>query len=209
MFDRYLIIDDHPLYCDALRLALEGINPKAQVNAVTTATDAHVYLDKGGLPEMVILDLMLPDTDGLNGFLALKKRLPDETKMVVISGREEPSIVRALQSAGADAFIGKSLAMDEMIRKLRRVMWGEVIFPNFDHADAETQRQSKLIDGLSPAQVRILAALADGRLNKQIAYDLELAEATVKSHLTAIYKKLGVSNRTQAILVARQIMPKE
>lgn len=207
MFDRFLIVDDHPLYCDALKLALEGINPKAEVKAATTIADAHIYLDKGDPPEMLIMDLMLPDAEGLNGFLSVQKRLTN-TKIVIISGREEPSIVRALQSAGADAFIGKSMAMKDMVAKLRQVMWGEAIFPDFDRADAATKRQSELIDDLSPAQIRILAALADGRLNKQIAYDLEIAEATVKSHLTAIFKKLGVSNRTQAILVARQILPR-
>ena len=208
MLDRFMVVDDHPLYCDALKLALFEINPKVLVTCVSTLTDAHVKLDQGETPELVYMDLMLPDSDGVASVSTMRKRLPD-AKFIVVSAREEPGVVRAVQAAGANAFFGKSMPMKDIIRLTRRVIWGEAAFPDFSTSDAKTRRQVDLIAGLSNAQVRILAELASGRLNKQIAYDLNLAEATVKSHLTSIYKKLGVSNRTQAILVAQQLLPEQ
>ncbi len=202
---RALIIDDHPLYSDALSVGLASLNANCQVEIATSVTQARRVLERESHFDLVMLDLILQEATGLSMLGELREHLP-HARIVVISSREESGVVSSALAMGADGFIGKSTTMPEIVEALRRIALG------LPHAGSKlgappAAPETDRIAGLSPAQMRILVALADGRLNKQIAFDLGLAEPTVKSHLSAIFKKLGVTNRTQAILVARAMLP--
>lgn len=157
---------------------------------------------------LVLLDLMLPDADGFSGLLLLQKIVPS-TPVAIISSRNDAQTVATAYVLGAAAFLPKSTAMTVLAQQMRRVIEGERVFPDGAATSGKTNEVSdaaKRLDSLSAAQLRILLALAGGRLNKQIAGDMNLSEATVKAHLTAIFRKLKVNNRTQAILAARPLL---
>lgn len=202
--DHILVIDDHPLFMDALSAAIRLVIPDHQIDYAATFEEGRTLCASDRRFDLILLDLMLPDANGMTGLSTIRASQP-EARIALVSGREESGVIRSARSFGADAFIGKSCSMSEFSEKLRRVMWGENVFPALP--DTGSERALHTIAGLSPAQMRILVAVADGQLNKQIAYDLDLSEATVKSHLTSIYRKLGVSNRTQAVLLAREMLP--
>ena len=201
-----LIVDDHPLFCDALEFALGTLEPECKIQRASRFADAKSLLTREQPFDLVLLDLMLPDAQGLTALAVLRAELP-YARLVLISAREEEGVVRSALSCGADAFLGKSQSMTQIVENLRLIMQGQRIFPPLKQPIDPLGGAQTAIAGLSPAQLRILIALADGRLNKQIAHDLQIAEPTVKSHLSSIFKKLGVSNRTQAVLVARQLLP--
>lgn len=199
-----LIVDDHPLYCSALAVGLAQLNPACQIEIAGNVADARAILARDAAFDLVMLDLMMPDSHGLSVLSEMRSKLP-AARIVIVSSREEAGVVQSALSMGADGFIGKSTAMPELVEKLHRISVGHVDDPVQDKSAVGNGRET--LAGLSPAQMRILVAMADGRLNKQIAHDLNLAEPTVKSHLSAIFRKLGVGNRTQAILVARALLP--
>jgi len=200
-----LIIDDHPLFMDAMSAAIRLTIPEHQIDYAATFEEGKAKCASGQLFDLILLDLMLPDANGMSGLSTIRACQPD-ARIALVSGREETGVIRSARSFGADAFIGKSCSMSEFSEKLRRVMWGEAVFPALPDSGLQDRSVGTVAD-LSPAQMRILVSVADGQLNKQIAYDLSLSEATVKSHLTSIYRKLGVSNRTQAVLLAREMLP--
>tara|TARA_R100000935_G_C2841201_1_gene171145 strand:+ start:6818 stop:7459 length:642 start_codon:yes stop_codon:yes gene_type:complete len=206
--DSMLIIDDHPLFAEAVKYGAAQSWPDCRVEISVSFGDAQSRLCEGEKFDLILLDLMLPDAHGPSGLAILREALPG-ARIVLMSGREEDGVVRSARSYGADGFIGKSTTMLEFSEKLRRIIWGEKLFPALTSKAGDPSELDHRVADLSPAQLRILMAVADGRLNKQIAYDLNLAEPTVKSHLSTIFKKLGVSNRTQAVLVARELLPKE
>lgn len=202
---RTLIVDDHPLYSDALRVALSSLNPDGEAEVATDIADARGMLAGDGEFDLVLLDLVVGEGSGLSLIAEARARHPD-CRIVVVSSREEHGAVQSAREMGADGFIGKSSALPEIVEALRSLSMAQPAVEERASL-AQDEGSGQRIAGLSPAQMRILVALADGRLNKQIAFDLGLAEPTVKSHLSAIFKKLGVNNRTQAILVARALTP--
>lgn len=200
-----LVVDDHPLYCAALSTALAHMNPNGRIDLASNADEARKFLKSGNDYDLVMIDLMLPGSLGLSLLTDAREQRP-KARIVVISAREEPGVIQSTLRMGADGFIGKSLSMPQMIEKLHAIALGKIEYPVEPQTRRRVPSQPELAD-LSPAQMKILVAMADGRLNKQIAFDLGLAEPTVKSHLSAIFKKLGVNNRTQAILVAQSLLP--
>ncbi|WP_300379056.1 response regulator transcription factor [Henriciella sp.] len=199
-----LVVDDHPLFGEALAIGVARIDPDCEVLHAASFGQAQRILERQPNIDLVLLDLMLPDVLGLRALSTFRAELP-LAKLIMVSGREEDAVIRTAMACGADGFIGKSQPLEQLIAQLERVLLGEHVFPATGRSD-RTDRSSQVTAGLSPAQLRILVALADGRLNKQIAHDLDLAEATVKSHLSAIFRKLGVNNRSQAILMARELI---
>ncbi len=200
-----LVVDDHPLYCSALSSALTHLNPDARIDVASSAEEARLLLSRDTVYDLVMIDFMLPGSLGLS-LLTDARAIQPNARIVVISGREEEGVVQSALRMGADGFIGKSLAMADVIEKVHAIATGRPDASVGPEPEYKTAKQSPLAD-LSPAQMRILVAMADGRLNKQIAFDLGLAEPTVKSHLSAIFRKLGVNNRTQAVLVAQSLLP--
>ncbi|TXR54839.1 LuxR C-terminal-related transcriptional regulator [Reinekea thalattae] len=208
---RVLIIDDHPLFRDALRLSLMQ-KPKELALGEENAIDfsesfeqARRVLNHDAEIELVLLDLHLPGIDGFWGLLELRKQFP-HIAVLIISGNDEPSVIAKSRVCGAVGFISKSLAADSILHGVRDVLQGMEFWPeNMVEPDADFIDVPLRINDLTDQQMRVLRHLQEGRLNKQIAYDLDISEATVKAHVTAIFRKLKVLNRTQAVIMANRL----
>ena len=205
-----LIIDDHPLFCDALSMTLRmvvGVDTVRDAPDLGTAID---MLDTSAPPDIILLDLNLPDVSGLDGLLRLKKAAGD-VPVIVVSSISDPAMMRAAIRAGASGFVPKHSAREVFQSAFRTIAAGGVHLPEGVAADAdegpgETRRLDALerMGQLTRQQMKILELICEGKLNKQIAFDLAIAEATVKAHVTAIMRKLGVQSRTQAVLIAQE-----
>ncbi|PXA97138.1 DNA-binding response regulator, partial [Nostoc sp. 3335mG] len=168
---------------------------------VTTLAEAEDLVRRTAF-DLVLLDLMLPDVQGFAG-LALLRAVRPSVPIAIVSGRETPEVMAQARTLGAQGFIPKSSTIDQMIDAIRTLLAGGTWLPAGIELQPLDDRRVDLAERmgtLSIAQLRVLRAIANGHQNKQIAYDLQLAEPTVKSHLSAIFRKLGVNNRTQAVL---------
>lgn len=196
-----LVADDHPMCATALGMAARAVDPTVTKDSVTTLAEAESLVRQHAY-DLVLLDLMLPDVQGFAG-LALLRAVRPSTTIAIVSGREEPAVVAQARALGAQGFIPKSSSIEEMIDAIRNLLAGNCWVPagaeDVPQADPRIDLAERM-GTLSIAQLRVLRAIANGHQNKQIAYDLQLAEPTVKSHLSAIFRKLGVNNRTQAVL---------
>lgn len=204
-----LIIDDHPLFCEALLLTLKSVVEVGSVHTADRLDQAMDWLDDGGAPAAVLLDLNLPDVQGLDGLIRLKQRV-GTVPVIVVSSLAEPGVINAAIQAGAAGFIPKHSARDVFHRAFRTIRRGEVFLPDGHVAHAGTTASTddqaeaiRRLADLTPQQARILQLICRGKLNKQIAHDMTIAETTVKAHITAILRKLGVQSRTQAVLIAQ------
>lgn len=209
--DRVLIVDDHPLFRDALKLSLTqkpealDLTGPGQVEFAASLEAALDMLKNNQPIDLVLLDLHLPGNDGFLGLLELQKLYPS-IAVLVISGNDEDSVVAKARACGAAGFVSKSLAADSILNAVAEVLKGEEFWPEGDfEQDSELEDIARRINELTDQQLRVLRHLQDGRLNKQIAYDLDISEATVKAHVTAIFRKLGVLNRTQAVILANKL----
>ena len=192
-----MLIDDHPMFIEALQMALRPMLRRPVFSVAGSLREAEALLDAVNA-KLILLDLQLPDAGGLEGATRLKAKLGAAARIVIVSGRDDPSTVSLARAVGVAGFISKVQPLAAIQDNLRIVLEGGTVFPS-QSQDA----QALALAALSPAQARILAAAATGKLNKQIAFDMALSETTVKSHMSAIMKKLGVTNRTQAILAIR------
>lgn len=199
-----LIVDDHPLVGQALELSVRAAFPHLDVERAITAAEAEEHIRTcAGRIQLVLLDLILPDAKGFDALLRLQHRLPD-CPIAIISSRYDPHSVAMARSLGAAGYLGKNEPVDRIVNAVGDMLRGERPFPGETQplaADDDKALHRRLLT-LSSAQLRVLIALADGKLNKQIAYDLNLTEGTVKQHLNAVFRKLGVQNRAQAIVAA-------
>lgn len=209
--DRVLIVDDHPLFRDALKLSLTqkpdelSLNESGQINFATSLEEALELLKENDQVDLILLDLHLPGNDGFLGLLELRKLYP-AIAVLVISGNDDASIVAKAKACNAAGFISKSLAADSILRAVKDVLLGNEFWPEVElEQDSELEDIARRINDLTDQQLRVLRHLQDGRLNKQIAYDLDISEATVKAHVTAIFRKLNVLNRTQAVILANKL----
>lgn len=206
-----LVVDDHPLYCDALASMMETVFDMRRVRKAASLGDAMQLLRSRFSPDLVILDLNLPDVSGLSGFMKIKDKAPD-VPVVVISAITSDEVVHSVISAGAAGFIPKDAAR-ETLREAMMDIWGGKIYlpagyktpPKQSEAETEISDISRKIAGLSQQQARILSLICKGKPNKLIAYEMQLAEATVKAHITALLRRLKVQNRTQAALLVREV----
>jgi DNA-binding NarL/FixJ family response regulator len=202
---RLLLADDHPLIREGLALAARVAMPELTIDSVGTIAEAEGVIARHRGYRLALLDLVLPDARGFSGFLRIQHALGD-VPIVIVSARQQPELIEAARALGAAGYLSKAQPLDETLASLKAVLAGKTVFPpcgKGGHAEA-TARQR--ITDLSGAQFRVLMALADGRLNKQIAGELGVTEATVKAHMTAIFRKLGVTNRTQAILAMQPLL---
>lgn len=202
-FKTALVIDDHPLFCDALVMTLQAVS---SVEAVTTAASLTEALKALGdsTPDIVVLDLNLPDVTGFDGLIRLRKAT--NAAILVVSSMADARTINAVISAGASGFVPKHSQRDMFRRALDAIARHRTFVPE-DHlpeADTATQDAVARLASLTTQQSRILELICEGKLNKQIAFDLTIAETTVKAHVTAIMRKLGVHSRTQAVLLAKE-----
>jgi DNA-binding NarL/FixJ family response regulator len=203
--NRILVADDHPLTREGLSLAARAAVPGATIGSAGTISEAVQLLEQWRSCRLILLDFMVPDSRGYTGFLTLQSMVP-KTPIVVISAHEDTALVEAARALGAAGFLFKSRPLDEIAANLREIDAGRAVFPDCSGSDAGVAAIRERIAELSPAQHTVLMALTDGRSNKQIAFDLNVTEATVKAHLTAIFRKLGVSNRAQALLAMQPVL---
>ncbi|MEP6017754.1 MAG: response regulator transcription factor [Paracoccaceae bacterium] len=200
-----LVVDDHPLFCDALELTLRSVT---NFNAVRTADcleDALKLLDGDDTPSIVLLDLNLPDVSGLDGLIRLKRQVA-QTPVIIVSSMTDNSIVSAAIVAGASGFVPKHSSRAVFKEAIAHIESGGIFKPaGYVDSNETCERDETMsrLSSLTNQQARILDLICEGKLNKQIAFDLTIAETTVKAHVTAIMRKLGVQSRTQAVLVAQ------
>ncbi len=202
---RILVADDHPLTWEGLSLAARAALPGATIVPAGSVAEAAAALEGKSVFRLVLLDFQLPDAHGFSGLLKLQHLNP-RVPICVVTAHQDPSLVEAARALGAVGFVPKSLPLDEIAAILRRILAGGSHFPAVSGGANGIEAARDRIGDLSPAQRAVLIAMADGRANKQIAYDLQIGEATVKAHLTAIFRKLGVNNRSQALLAIQPLL---
>ena len=205
---RLVIADDHPLFRGALREAVTGLFEQVEIGEAGSFDDVAKLLERGGEVDLILLDLTMPGVRGFSGLIYLRAQYPS-VPIVVVSANDDPAVIRRCVDLGTSGFIPKTLGIEEMRTAIMRVLEGGVWTPpdaNLDGgADAETADLMARLASLTPQQVRVLMMLSEGLLNKQIAYELDVSEATVKAHVSAILQKLGVESRTQAVIAASKI----
>jgi DNA-binding NarL/FixJ family response regulator len=205
---RFVIADDHPLFRGALRQTLEGMFDGVAISEAGSLEAVTEILDRGDEVDLVLLDLNMPGVRGYSGLMYLRAQFP-AVPVVVVSANEDPATIRRCMEFGAAGFVPKSLGTDSIREALSTVMDGDVWTPpDVDLSAVPADETAKLVQRLStltPQQVRVLMMLSEGLLNKQIAYELGVSEATVKAHVSAILQKLGVESRTQAVIAASKI----
>lgn len=201
-----LIADDHPLFRDALKLAVQRVDPLACVAEAASLSEAiKVLRDIGGV-DLILLDLGMADTEGFAGLAQLHAERPS-TPILVVSGADAGSAARGARDFGAVGFTHKSASLDAIAQAVRRALSGETAWPDGPDLDPDqdVDGMARRIATLTPAQLKVLIGILSGQLNKQIAYDMGISEATVKAHVTVVMRKLAVRNRTQAALAARAL----
>lgn len=206
-----LIADDHPLYRIALVQAVRGVVPGAQVDEADSLAAARRVLQASPGIDLVLLDLHMPDSFGLMGLAALRAEFP-AVAVAMISAHDDPGTIRRALAYGAAGFIPKSASLAELQDALRAVLACETWLPESlrravenNPAAAEERALAIRLGSLTPQQFRVLERIGEGRLNKQIAAELGIQERTVKAHVSVIFEKLGVRNRTQAGVLLRRL----
>lgn len=203
-----LIADDHPICRAAVQLAAESVLPGVQVTEAATIHEAETMLAERSPFCFIVLDMMMPDALGFSGLSRILE-LAGESPVALMSSNDDPATVERALAMGATSFISKALPIKALAaellslsRKAPRAEWRALGEPG--RREREDGDIVALFDALTSCQRRAVMELRDGALNKQIAHKLDVSEATVKSHLAAAFRKLGVSNRTQAVLLIRQ-----
>jgi len=200
-----IIADDHPLFRNALFQSVHMAISGANLLEADSLEALLSLLEKDPEPDLLLLDLKMPGANGMSGLIHLRAEYP-ELPIVVISASEEASVVSQVKSHGAFGFIPKSSDMRALISALNQVLNGEPYFPEgLINNSAACDDLAGKIATLTPQQYKVLGMLSDGLLNKQIAYELNVSEATIKAHMTAIFRKLGVKSRTQAVILLKEL----
>lgn len=203
-----IIADDHPLVRGALRQALISGVPGAEIREAGCLASLGRELGRGEPVDLVLLDLAMPGVSGFSGLLYLRSQHP-EIPVVVVSATEDRSVMRRCVEVGAAGFIPKSAEVETMHEAIRVVLSGGIWTPEDldvgESPDASVADMMRRLSSLTPQQLRVLMMLSQGLLNKQIAYELKVSEATVKAHVSAILQKLGVDSRTQAVIAVSKI----
>jgi DNA-binding NarL/FixJ family response regulator len=199
---RLVIADDHPLFRGALREAVSGLFENVEIAEAGSFEDVTKLLERGTEIDLILLDLTMPGVRGFSGLMYLRAQYPS-VPIVVVSANDDPGVIRRCMDFGALGFIPKTLGIEAMRDAIMRVFEGGVWTP--PDIDLGTGSDANTADLLTRQQVRVLMMLSEGLLNKQIAYELGVSEATVKAHVSAILQKLGVESRTQAVIAASKI----
>jgi DNA-binding NarL/FixJ family response regulator len=204
----FIIADDHPLFRGALRQALSTLGDDLDIVEAGDFDAARKAAADNPDADVILLDLTMPGVSGLSGLIALRAEyvgLP----VVVVSASDDSATIRRALDLGASGFISKSASLEEIRRGVLAVLEGEIWTPGgFELGTEQDPEIAELIgrlQTLTPQQSRVLGMLAEGLLNKQIAYELGVSEATIKAHVSAVLQKLGVDSRTQAVIQLSRI----
>ena len=210
MSDPYHIViaDDHPLFRSALRYTLTAQLPDCSITEFDSMHELTLQSKELESADLLLLDLNMPGAHGYSGLVFVCGNYAD-LPVVVISANEDPVVMRQAVEYGAVGFIPKSAPSDVLSTAIGRVLAGDVYLPdaaiNQRPTAPSTRELATRIASLTPHQYRVFALMREGLLNKQIAYELDVSEATIKAHVTPILRKLGVTNRTQAVLLGDQL----
>ena len=203
-----IIADDHPLFRDALRQAVGGMEGARAIVEAGDFEAAREAAKTNPDADLMLLDLAMPGISGFSGLISLRAEFAS-LPIVIISATDDSQTVRRSLELGASGFISKSASMEEIRSAVQTVLAGDIAAPvGIDlgvERDPEISDLIKRLQALTPQQTRVLGMLAEGLLNKQIAYELSVSEATVKAHVSAILQKLGVDSRTQAVIQLSKI----
>ena len=204
----FVIADDHPLFRGALKQALAGLSNVATILEAGDFDSAKAIVAGNDDIDLVLLDLTMPGAAGLSGLISLRG-INAAVPLVVVSAHDDPETIRRSLELGASGFISKSASMEEIRGAVETVLNGGVTAPEgIDlgvERDPEISDLIKRLQSLTPQQTRVLGMLAEGLLNKQIAYELGVSEATIKAHVSAVLHKLAVDSRTQAVILLSRI----
>ncbi|MCF3643168.1 response regulator transcription factor [Rhizobium sp. TRM95111] len=203
-----IIADDHPLFRGALKQALTGMDGNPAIIEAGDFEAARTAASDNASADLMLLDLAMPGVSGLSGLIALRAEFPS-LPVVIVSASDDHATIRRALDLGASGFISKSAAIDEIRTGIAAVLEGNIYTPGGYsrgmEPDAEVADLINRLRTLTPQQSRVLAMLAEGLLNKQIAYELGVSEATIKAHVSAILLKLNVDSRTQAVIQLTKI----
>ena len=203
-----VIADDHPLFRDAMKQAIEGLIEDCEILTAGDIDSLRSTLKEKGSADLVMLDLSMPGSSGFSSLVLMRAEFPD-TPVLVVSATEDPATIRKCLDLGASGFIPKSASTEFIVNGINAVQAGEIWVPPHIDLDAEVDEETadlmQKLQSLTPQQTRVLSMLGEGLLNKQIAYELGVSEATVKAHVSAVLLKLKVDSRTQAVIIMNKI----
>ncbi len=203
----FVVADDHPMVRDALASALKGAFPDARIAFAGTLAETQAAIDAGSETDLVILDLDMPGMLGLAGLAALRAQFP-AIPIAIVSATTNSAAMRQAIEMGAAGFIPKLAAAERFLDAVRIILSGAVALPDEAKDNALASRDRDLAQRaahLTPQQHRVLSLLAEGMPNKLIAYEMQISEPTVKAHVTEILRKLSVTSRTQAVILAQRL----
>ncbi len=203
-----IIADDHPLFRSALVTTLQRELHQPQFIEASDFNSLQQCVEKHPAAHLVLLDLHMPGAEGFSALVFLTANFP-QIPVMIVSAHEEPDIIRRAIDHGASGFLPKSASVDCMREALLTVLEGNIWLPegvdNVSAANEEELDIAEALASLTPQQFRVATMVTQGLLNKQIAYELNVTEATIKAHMTEIFRKLGVHSRTQAALAIGQL----
>ena len=206
---RIIVADDHPLFREALQQAVGNLFDRVSFVEADSFDSLQGVTADNEDADLILLDLDMPGAHGFSALAWLRTQFP-ALPVMIVSAASDPRVMRRAVEFGASGFIPKSSSLSEISKAIRSVLDGDVWLPESalateDEAIREDQELAQRIAALTPQQFRVLMMLADGLLNKQIAAELSVSEATIKAHVTAILRKMGLRSRTQAAVAARRL----
>lgn len=204
---RVLIAEDHPLFREALGHVVRLAEPAAECTEAATLEQALALIDQDDGFDLVLLDLGLPGTSGLSGLLAVRAQAAT-TPVMIVSAWEEAQVIRHAVRMGISGYLPKSSSREAMVGAIEKVLSGATYFPVFaggGEGGGDDGGTVDRLDSLTPRQLTVLQLVGEGKSNKQIAYELSISQETVKIHISAILRKLGVASRSKAILIANRL----
>ncbi len=209
-----LIADDHPMFREAIGGAIEQKFDQAEIAETEDLETTLQYAEQHPSLDLVLLDLNMPGMDGLNGIVRMRSTFPD-IPVVILSAEQDKKVVLQAMTYGAVGFITKSMAREKILDAVAQILDGQAYLPpdiirrndapQGAHGQQHDAIQPELVSSLTRRQLLVFERMAQGDSNKQIAYELNIAETTVKAHVTAILRKLKVHNRMKAVLCASTI----
>ncbi len=211
MVKKVIIADDHPLFRAALKQAIRKISVNTKIIEVSSLSEASSMLAAEQNISLLLLDIHMSDSDGFAGLIMYRQAYP-MIPIVIVSASEDAEIIRNAIEFGASGFIPKSADLSKIREAINSVFEGQSWWPKFDETTIQMSKSeksnneiSRLFSTLTPTQSKVFMAISEGLLNKQIAFKMDISESTIKTHITAIFKKLNISSRTQAVIFAKNL----
>ncbi|WP_430461948.1 response regulator [Thalassolituus sp. LLYu03] len=206
---KIIIADDHPLFRTAMQQAVKQLVPDVIIEQAESLPELQQVVEQHKDADLILLDLQMPGAHGYSGLVFLRSHYP-EIPVIVVSACEDPAIMCQAIDHEASGYIPKSSPLEHIAKAIELVLQGDIYLPDVARRHQHQPNQSALdlaerLASLTPQQFRVLTMMSEGMLNKQIAYDLDVSEATIKAHVTAIFRKLGVRTRTQAVIAVQSL----